>query len=681
MKRNNILSALLITILLSVSCSCRNECTIHNGNLTIKVNDKMQYLIVSDSSPLMNEYSTADDISVEGIERNFKTTGIRRIAISDEFGNGRQYIITGESKVDNSFIKKEIFFSLYDDFPSTAISKITYTNLSSDEISVNGWITDHFKILSNGDNPPFWSFQGESTEERNSWIIPVSDNFSQNNYMGMNDSDYGGGIPVICLWRKDIGIAIGHLENHPELVSLPVKMESDYAEISIEKNYQNPLSIPPKGEISSCKTFISIFKGDCFSPLRNYAKLLEKVSVVMPESEPDAFEASWCAWGYGRKFTISEILGTIDKVKELGIKWVTIDDGYQIAEGDWDLNRKRFPNGDADMKMMVDAIHKAGLKAQLWWAPLAADPGCKFLREHPDAIIINKEGKPQNISWWDSWYLSPVDKDVIEETERLVTKFIGEYGFDGLKLDGQQMNAVPLDYSKVRMNDDPEKGYHMLPLFFKTIYDTAREINPHAVIQNCPCGCCISVYNLPYANQTVASDPENSWQIRSKGYVLRAIAPKTAYYGDHVELSDNADDFPTQLGIGAVIGTKFTYPKDNLYSREKNYLNKEREILWKKAFDIYNEKMLSKGEYVPGLYDIGYDIPETHVIKKDGKLYYAFYSNVPVNSVVLRGLENGKKYKVIDYYNNVALGEITASDNTVLKVNFKDFLLIETINN
>ena len=216
------------------------------------------------------------------------------------------------------------------------------------------------------------------------------------------------------------------------------------------------------------------------------------------------FEASWCAWGYGRKFTISEILGTIDKVKELGIKWVTIDDGYQIAEGDWDLNRKRFPNGDADMKMMVDAIHKAGLKAQLWWAPLAADPGCKFVREHPDAIIHNKEGKPQNISWWDSWYLSPVDKDVIEETERLVTKFIGEYGFDGLKLDGQQMNAVPLDYSKVRMNDDPEKGYHMLPLFFKTIYDTAREINPHAVIQNCPCGCCISVYNLPYANQTVA---------------------------------------------------------------------------------------------------------------------------------------------------------------------------------
>ena len=231
----------------------------------------MQYLIVSDSSPLMNEYSTADDISVEGIERNFKTTGIRRIAISDEFGNGRQYIITGESKVNNSFIKKEIFFSLYDDFPSTAISKITYTNLSSDEISVNGRITDHFKILSNGDNPPLWSFQGESTEERNSWIIPVSDNFSQNNYMGMNDSDYGGGIPVICLWRKDIGIAIGHLENHPELVSLPVKMESDYAEISIEKNYQNPLSIPPKGEISSCKTFISIFKEIVFSPLRNYA--------------------------------------------------------------------------------------------------------------------------------------------------------------------------------------------------------------------------------------------------------------------------------------------------------------------------------------------------------------------------------------------------------------------------
>ena len=33
-------------------------------------------------------------------------------------------------------------------------------------------------------------------------------------------------------------------------------------------------------------------------------------------------------------------------MKELGIKWATVDDGYQIAEGDWELDTKRFPGGD-----------------------------------------------------------------------------------------------------------------------------------------------------------------------------------------------------------------------------------------------------------------------------------------------------------------------------------------------
>ncbi len=44
--------------------------------------------------------------------------------------------------------------------------------------------------------------------------------------MGMNNSDYGGGIPVTDLWRPDQGIAIGHSELTPKLVFLPVSVDS-----------------------------------------------------------------------------------------------------------------------------------------------------------------------------------------------------------------------------------------------------------------------------------------------------------------------------------------------------------------------------------------------------------------------------------------------------------------------
>jgi len=213
----------------------------------------------------------------------------------------------------------------------------------------------------------------------------------------------------------------------------------------------------------------------------------------------------------------------------------------------------------------------------------------------------------------------------------------------------------------------------------KEIYDTARSIKSNAVIQYCPCGDCFSVYNLPYTNKTVSSDPESSYQIRTKGYVLRALAPKTAYYGDHIELSDNENDYPTQLGIGAVLGTKFTWPKDNPYVRHSYLLTPEKEELLKNALAIYEDKKLSTGELCGGMYDLGFDYPETYVIKQNGNIYYAFYATKdPVQSVELRGLEDGKTYKVTDYYNHVDLGTVTAQGETAtLEAPVEKYLLIE----
>ena len=82
----------------------------------------------------------------------------------------------------------------------------------------------------------------------------------------------------------------------------------------------------------------------------------------------------------------------------MGIKWATVDDGYQIAEGDWELDTKRFPGGDRDMVDLVKKMKAYGLKVQLWWAPLAADPGTIVLKENPDFITLSKQQTPQYIN-------------------------------------------------------------------------------------------------------------------------------------------------------------------------------------------------------------------------------------------------------------------------------------------
>ena len=290
--------------------------------------------------------------------------------------------------------------------------------------------------------------------------------------------------------------------------------------------------------------------------------------------------------------------------------------------------------------------------------------------------MLSKEGNPYRISWWNSYYMSPVADATIAETKKLVQRFISAYDFDGLKLDGQHLNAVHPDYSH-NHPDDPQRSVRELPNYFKLIFDESLSIKPNAVIQNCPCGTCMSFYNMPYTNQVVSSDPTSSWQIRSKGHVYRALIPKTAYFGDHVELSDNGDDFATSFGIGAVLGTKFTYPKNNPNVRRDYVLTPEKEIIWKKWFSLYDEKMLSTGTYLGGLYDIGYFEPEAHAIKKDDKMYYAFYADEFNGEIELRGLEKDREYTVVEYASDDKKTYTVNGSNPIIKADFKKDYLIE----
>jgi alpha-galactosidase len=327
------------------------------------------------------------------------------------------------------------------------------------------------------------------------------------------------------------------------------------------------------------------------------------------------------------------------------------------------------------MKALVDEFHAHGLKVMLWWAPLAADPRSKLLAEHPDMKLINADGKPQDVTWWDAYYLSPLDDKTQAHTKEVLDLFLRQWGVDGLKMDGQHMNAAPPDYAKDHELSSPEQAYEGVPQFFKMIYDEANQLKPHAVIQNCPCGTCMSVFNMPYMNQAVASDPLSSWQIRLKGKTYKAILNGGAYFGDHVELSDGRTDFASSFGVGAVLGTKFTWPKENPTVKENNLLTPEKEIAWKQWLNLYRDKMLSKETYRGELYDIGYDFPETHVIQKADTLHYAFYAKSWDGSIELRGLTS-ERYKVRDYVNNVDLGEITKQMPS-MNFKFQKNLLIE----
>jgi len=86
---------------------------------------------------------------------------------------------------------------------------------------------------------------------------------------------------------------------------------------------------------------------------------------------------------------------------------------------------------------------------------------------------------------------------------------------------------------------------------------------------------------------------------------------------------------------------------------------------------------LPHGSYRGELYDIGFDKPETHVVEKSGRLYYAFYAPRFAGSVQLRGLGN-KRYRVRDYFNDRSLAEVTRTRDS-LQVEFDRFMVLEAV--
>src|SRR5262249_45197812 len=148
------------------------------------------------------------------------------------------------------------------------------------------------------------------------------------------------------------------------------------------------------------------------------------------------------------------------------------------------------------------------------------------------------------------------------------------------------------------------------------------------------------------------------------------LGPEAAVYGDHVELTevqlrntlnevDKGRDFASEVGVGAVVGTKFTWP-DYGPKFKIVELTPEKEQHWKKWIDLYNAKMLSSGQFL-NLYTYGYDFPEAYAIAKDGRMYYAFYTQEKTRPwkgpIELRGLASGR-YRVTDYENGISLGTV-----------------------
>jgi alpha-galactosidase len=626
--------------------------------------------------------------------------------ISDAQGKlgtrGQKVEIPGKS--ESAGLEVSLVVEVYDDFPEMALVSSSFRNTSGRDIGLDALDVNRHRLnasLADTAAKPYqmWSFSGASIKWGKDDVFEVPAKFSQPNQMGSlvevkgDLGRVGGGIPVVAFWTRTVGEAIGHIETIPLVLSIPVKTQADgHVQASV---HLTPRTVLKPGEAySTPRTFIAVYSGDFYEPLRMYSDALDREGLSKPSNNNEDYAVSWCGWGYLADVTPAQMLGTIPKLKEFGIHWATLDDRWFNDYGDWQPRSDTFP-GDS-IRTMVQQFHAQGIKVQLWWLPLAVEDGggryeshaygvSEIVKQHPEWLVLDKDGKPakmvRNLAT-----LCPAVPEVRAYHKQLTERFIRDWDFDGHKLDNSY--SVPACYNPKHHHQSPQDSVYAMGEIYKTIFETTRALKPESVTQSCPCGTPPSLAWLRYIDQAVTADPVGSVQVRRRIKMYKALlGPHAAIYGDHVELTrivnpdknerDLGDDFASTLGTGGVLGTKFAWP-DYGPKLKDVYLTSEKEAHWKKWIGLYNDKMLSRGAF-ENLYVYGYDMPEGYAIEKDGAMYYAFFAPEPhatwSGDIELRGLAPGS-YHVVDYVNNKDLGAITAP-NARIHASFKDHLLIE----
>ncbi|HXY01729.1 MAG TPA: glycoside hydrolase family 36 protein [Candidatus Limnocylindrales bacterium] len=630
-----------------------------------------------------------------------------------KFGSlGKQIEVTG--KIPGSGLEETVTLEVYDAFPNLALLSAQLKNAGQADAALDTVVLQRHSFASpqpaNGAAEPLWTFEGSSLKWGKDEIFPMPAKFSQVNPFGapvvVKDDlgQVGGGIPVVAFWSRSVGEAIGHIETLPLVLSIPVQTTAD-------GRVEAGISIPAKtilkpGEVySTPRTFLAVYSGDFYEPLKMWSDAIDREGLSKPANNDENYAVAWCGWGYEFGVTPKQMLDTIPKLKEFGIHWATLDDGWFNNYGDWQPRQADF--GGTAMQDMVKQFHEQGIRVQLWWLPLGVEDGkfayggrkfviSEVLKQHPDWLVLDQNGKPARMAR-NLATLCPALPEVQAYYKQLTERFVRDWGFDGHKLDN--IYTPPPCFNPKHHHKSPYDSIYAMGDVYKAIFETTRALKPDSVTQSCPCGTPPSLAWFRYMDQAVTADPVGSIQVRRRIKMYKALlGPHAAVYGDHVELTritgtftdheqDMGKDFASTLGAGGVLGTKFTWPDYGPKFRNV-YLSADKEAHWKEWIALYNEKMLSKGNFL-NLYVYGFDSPEAYAIEKDGHIYYAFYAPASAEKarkgqeetshwsgeVELRGL-GAKSYRVTDYVHHKDLESVTGP-TAKLKVEFTDNLLLE----
>ncbi len=154
----------------------------------------------------------------------------------------------------------------------------------------------------------------------------------------------------------------------------------------------------------------------------------------------------WCSWyHYFSRIKPDSLRSNLELAADHGLDCVQIDDGYQLAIGDWTEPNATF---GPDLSSHARVIQEHHVQAGLWTAPFLAVKGSRVFHSHPDWFVRGKHGRPKMALWnpigWSgrAFTLDTTRQDVLAHLRSTFAALV-EQGWDYHKIDFCYAAATP----------------------------------------------------------------------------------------------------------------------------------------------------------------------------------------------------------------------------------------------
>ncbi|KAA9005375.1 alpha-galactosidase [Paenibacillus spiritus] len=350
-------------------------------------------------------------------------------------------------------------------------------------------------------------------------------------------------------------------------------------------------------------------------------------------------------------FDADKLVSIAEEGSKLGIELFVLDDGWfgkrdsdNSSLGDWFEDRRKLPNGLADVAERVNAL---GLKFGLWFEPEMISPDSELYRKHPD-WCLHVPGRRRSEARWQL---------VLDYTRKEVRDYI----YDSM---AAIFNNVPIAYVKWDMNRNlTEIGSAELPAerqgetahrYVLGLYELLERITadfPQILFESCSSGGArFDPGMLYYMPQTWTSDDTDGVERLKIQYGTSLVYPVSSI-GAHVSAVPNHQvgritplDFRGDVAMSGNFGyeldlTQFTDEEKEVVKRQVEAYKEVRSLV--QQGDLYRLKSPFEGNETAWMFVT----PD----KREALVYHFRVMAVPhppLSSLKLQGLDPSLEYRV-----------------------------------